>query len=57
VQKNDAGMKAAAKKYRTYVEQARASSDPIFAVLMADMDRQPHLYLKTALHPRDYRVE
>jgi hypothetical protein len=54
VQKNDAGMRAAAKKYRTYVERARAATDPIFAVLMADMERQPHLYLKTTLHPRDY---
>ena len=54
VQKNEAGMKAAAKKYRTYVERARAATDPIFAVLMADMERQPYLYLKTTLHPRDY---
>jgi hypothetical protein len=54
VQKNEAGMKAAAKKYRTYVDRARAATDPIFAVLMADMDRQPYLYLKTTLHPRDY---
>ena len=54
VQKNEAGMKAAAKKYRTYVERARAAADPIFAVLMADLERQPYLYLKTTLHPRDY---
>jgi hypothetical protein len=54
VQKNEAGMKAAAKKYRTYLERARAAADPIFAVLMADMERQPYLYLKTTLHPRDY---
>ena len=57
VQKNEAGMKAAAKKYRTYVERARAATDPIFAVLMADMERQPYLYLKTTLHPRDYAAE
>jgi hypothetical protein len=54
VQKNEAGMKAAAKKYRTYVQRAGAAGDPIFAVLMADMERQPYLYLKTAPHPRDY---
>jgi len=57
VQKNEAGMKAAAKKYRTYVDRARAATDPIFAVLMADMERQPYLYLKTTLHPRDYAAE
>jgi hypothetical protein len=57
VQKSEDGMKAAAKKYRTFVERARAASDPIFAVLMADMERQPYLYLKTTEHPRDYRVE
>jgi hypothetical protein len=53
VQKNEEGMKAAAKKYRTFVERARAASDPIFGLLMADMERQPYLYLKTATHPRD----
>lgn len=55
VQKNDEGMRAAAKKYRTFVERARAASDPIFGLLMADMERQPYLYLKTATHPRDYK--
>ena len=55
VQKNEEGMKAAAKKYRTFVERARAASDPIFGLLMADMERQPYLYLKTATHPRDYK--
>ena len=37
-------MKAAAKKYRAFVERARAASDPIFDLLMADMERQPYLY-------------
>ena len=55
VQKNEEGMKAAAKKYRTFVERARAASDPIFDLLMADMERQPYLYLKAATHPRDYK--
>lgn len=55
VQKNAEGMTAAAKKYRTFVERARAASDPIFGLLMADMERQPYLYLKTATHPRDYK--
>ncbi len=57
LQKNEPGMKAAARKYRLFVERARAASDPIFAALMADMDRQPYIYLKTALHPRDYSAE
>ena len=55
VQKNEEGMKAAAKKYRTFVERARAASDPIFGLLMADLERQPYLYVKTATHPRDYK--
>jgi len=54
LQKNEAGMRAAAKKYRTFMERARAASDPIFAALMADMDRQPYVYLKAAPHPREY---
>ena len=54
LQQNEAGMKATAKKYRTYLARARDASDPIFAALMADMDRQPYLYLKTSSHPRDF---
>jgi hypothetical protein len=54
VQKDEAGMKTAAGKYRTFLARARAAADPIFAALATDMDRQPYLYLKTTLHPRDY---
>jgi len=54
VQKNDDGMKAAAQKYRTFVERARAAPDPIFGLLIADMERQPHLYLRITTHPRDH---
>ena len=54
-QKNEAGMKAAADKYRVFLERTRSASDPIFGWLMADMERQPYLYLKTATHPRDYK--
>jgi hypothetical protein len=57
VQKNEDGMKAAARKYRAFAERARSAGDSIFAVLIADMDRQPYVYLKTALHPRDYGAE
>lgn len=53
-QKNEEGMKAAARKYRAFVERARAAADPIYAALADDMERQPHLYIKTAAHPRDY---
>lgn len=52
--KNTEGMKAAARKYRAFVERARAVNDPIFAALIDDMERQPYLYLKSTNHPRDY---
>ena len=57
VQKNEEGMKAAAKKYRAFVERARAVPDPIFPALIADLDRQPYVYLKSANHPRDYNPD
>ena len=53
-QKNLEGMKAAARKYRTFVERARSSGDPIYAALVDDMERQPFLYIKSTSHPRDY---
>jgi hypothetical protein len=53
-EKNEDGMKAAAKKYRAFVERARAVDDPIYAALVADMERKPYLYIKGTKHPRDY---
>jgi hypothetical protein len=54
LQKDDAGMKATAKKYRTFADRAKAADDPIYAALIADMERQPYLYMKGAPNPRDY---
>jgi hypothetical protein len=56
-QKNQDGMKAAAKKYRAFAERARAVPDAIFPALLADMERQPYVYLKTTAHPRDYNPD
>ena len=56
MQKNDEGMKAAAKKYRTFADRAMAADDPIYAALIADMERQPYLYMKGAPNPRDYAI-
>jgi len=53
-EKNEEGMKAAARKYRTFLDRARSSDDPIFGAVVEDMDRQPYLYLKSTNHPRDY---
>jgi hypothetical protein len=53
-EKNGEGMRTAARKYRAFVERARAVADPIYPALVADMERQPFLYLKAATHPRDY---
>lgn len=48
------GMKASSKKYRTFVQRARGAADPIFALIVDDMDRQPHVYLKTDQHPATF---
>jgi hypothetical protein len=47
-------MKAAAKKYRVFMERARAAQDPIFKLLADDLDRQPFVYHKTEKHPRNF---
>jgi hypothetical protein len=54
LQKNDEGMKATAQKHRTFADRAKAADDPIYVALIADMERQPYLYMKGAPHPRDY---
>jgi hypothetical protein len=46
-------MKAAAKKYRTFADRAKAAADPIYGALISDMERQPYLYMKGAPNPRD----
>ena len=51
---NIEGMKAASKKYRTFLQRARSASDPIFALIAEDMDRQPRVYLKAAHHPATF---
>jgi hypothetical protein len=53
-QRNEEGMKAAAKKYRAFVERARGAGDPIYGVIADDMERQPSLYIKGTQHPRGY---
>lgn len=55
-EKNPEGMKAAAKKYRAFVERARAAEDLIYPALIEDMERLPYLYIKGTNHPRDYEV-
>ncbi len=49
-----AEMAAASKKYRTFMQRARAAEDPIFTLLADDLDRQPFLYAKSDFHPRDF---
>jgi hypothetical protein len=51
------GMKAAAKKYRAFMQRTRAAEDPIFALLADDIDRQPYVYHKTDKHPRDFNPD
>jgi hypothetical protein len=54
VEKNQEGMKAAARKYRLFLERSRSLADPIFPALAADLDRQPFVYIRTTTHPRDF---
>jgi len=53
-EKNEEGMKTSARKYRAFVERARAADDPIYPALIADMEAQPFLYIKNTSHPRDF---
>jgi hypothetical protein len=54
-EKDEAGMRATAAKYRIFAERARALPDPIYRALVEDMERLPFLYLKSSHNPRDYR--
>lgn len=49
-----AAMAAAAKKYRTFMQRARAAGDPVFRLLADDMERLPYLHVKSEHHPRDF---
>lgn len=48
---NVEGMKAASRKYKTFMQRARSAEDPVFGLIADDLDRQPHVYLKTDKHP------
>jgi hypothetical protein len=52
--KDEEGMKAAARKYRTFADRARRVDDPIFTALIEDLDRRPYLHVRSTNHPRDY---
>lgn len=49
-----ADMTAAAKKYRVFMQRARAVEDPIVRLLADDMERVPFLYANNGFHPRDF---
>ena len=53
------GMKAAAKKYRAFMERVRAVPDLAYRAVADDMERQPQLYIKSkgSNHPRDYNPD
>lgn len=50
-------MTAVARKYRTFMQRARAVADPIFRLLADDLDRQPQIYVKSENHPRNFGPE
>ena len=47
-------MKAASKKYRTFLQRAISAPDPIFALIADDLDRQSYVYVKSEKHPRTF---
>lgn len=51
---NVEGMKATSKKYRTLLQRARSATDPIFALIADDLDRQGYVYLKSDQHPSTF---
>lgn len=49
-----AAMSAAAKKYRVFMQRARAADDPVFRLLADDLERLPFVHAKSQFHPRDF---
>jgi hypothetical protein len=52
--KNVEAQTAAARKYRTFLQRARAAEDPIYGLIADDLDRQAYVYTRAAAHPRDF---
>lgn len=48
------GMKATARKYRAFIQRARAHEDPLIGLIAEDLDLQPMLHVRTGKHPRDF---
>lgn len=57
VEKQKAEMSAAARKYRTFIQRARAAQDPVFKLLADDIDRVSKIYAASAYHPRDFNPD
>ena len=57
VETHKSEMVAAAKKYRTFLQRARASADPVFKWLADDIDRQPKVHTASPFHPRDFNPD
>jgi hypothetical protein len=55
--KDIAAQAVTAKKYRAFLQRARASADPVFVWLTEDLDRLPHVALETPTHPRDFNPD
>jgi hypothetical protein len=56
-EKNTEGQKAAAKKYRAFLQRGRSAQDPIYALIADDMDRLAWVYTRTEQHPRDFNPD
>jgi hypothetical protein len=56
-QKNVEGQKAAARKYRTFMQRARGAQDPLYGLIADDLDRQAYVHTSAVGHPRDFNPD
>jgi hypothetical protein len=54
-EKNVEAQTAAARKYRTFIQRARAAKDPIYGLIADDIDRQAWVHARASVHPRDFK--
>jgi hypothetical protein len=57
-QANDvAGQTATARKYRAFLQRARAIPDPLIVRIADELDALPFLVRETAFHPREFNPD
>lgn len=51
------GQTATARKYRAFLQRARALPDPLIVRIAEDLDALPFLVRETTLHPREFNPD